>query len=74
MGMKFVFFVVDFFRMFIEGSGVLIDDVNYYIFIKVDELGIEVVVVLLVEIVEFVIVLDVILMVNCLFFFVIIDE
>lgn len=74
MGMKSVFSAADFSRMFTEGSGVSIDDVNHHTFIKVDESGTEAAAASSVEIVESAIAPDVTLTANRPFFFVITDE
>lgn len=74
MGMKPVFSDADFSRMFTEGRGVSIDNVNHHTFIKVDESGTEAAAASSVEIVESAIAPDHTLTANRPFFFVITDE
>ncbi|MGY5385851.1 serpin family protein [Bacillus spizizenii] len=74
MGMKPFFSDADFSRMFTEGRGVSIDDVNHHTFIKVDESGTEAAAASSAEIVESALAPDATLTADRPFFFVITDE
>ncbi|MEG7336360.1 serpin family protein [Bacillus sp. 0102A] len=74
MGLISVFSDADFSRMFTEGRGVSIDDVNHHTFIKVNESGTEAAAASSAEIVEAGLAPDVTLTANRPFFFAITDE
>lgn len=74
MGMKPFFSDADFSRMFTEGRGVSIDDVNHHTFIKVDESGTEAAAASSAEIVESALAPETTLTADRPFFFVITDE